>query len=155
MQGIFAISGLSLMLVVALILSAKMMAEFSMVYIPFMAVVVYLSMRAKHTLNKIFLFKIAMILISSVYIVRMGGLFTSGGLFLLAIQAVASTVVMRDLKRILAVLFTFAVAMLFLVLLEPHFPTRYALNPLQNTIFLASNLIFDIRLYFLFQFVCH
>ncbi len=142
MQGIFAISGLSFMLVGALILSAKMMAEFSMVYIPFMAGVVYLSMRSKHTLNKIFLFKIAMILISSVYIVRMGGLFTSGGLFLLAIQAVASTVVMRDLKRILAVLLTFAVAMLFLVLLEPHFPTRYALNPLQNTVFMASNLIF-------------
>ena len=151
MQGIFAISGLSFMLIGALILSAKMMAEFSMVYIPFMAGVVYLSMRSKRTLNKIFLFKIAMILISSVYIVRMGGLFTSGGLFLLAIQAVASTVVMRDLKRILAVLLTFAVAMLFLVLLKPYFPTRYALSPLQNTIFMASNLIFITGYIFFFS----
>ncbi len=49
-----------------------------------------------------------MILISSVYVVRMGGLFTSGGHSLLAIQAVASKVVVRDFKRILAVLFTFA-----------------------------------------------
>ncbi len=141
MQGIFAISGLSLMLIIALIISAKMMAQFGLVYIPFMIVVVYLSMRAKHTLKKIFLFKIAMILISSVYIVRMGGLFTSGGLFLLATQAVVSTVVVRDFKRILAVLFTFAIVMLFLVLLEPYFPTRYALNPLQNKILLAFSLI--------------
>ena len=141
MQGIFAISGLSIMLVVAWIISAKMMAEFSLVYIPFVLGVVYLSMRAKHTIKQIFMFKIAMILISSIYILRMGGLFTSGGLFLVSIQAVTSTVVVRDFKRILSVLLTFIVAMVLLVILEPYFPTRYALDPLQNIILLTTNLI--------------
>ena len=151
MQGIFAISGLFFILIVAWIISAKMMVEFSLVYIPLMAGIVYLSMRAKHTLKKIFISKIAMILISSFFIIRMGGLYTSGGLFLLAIQAVASTVVMRDFNRILSVLFTFAVAMLILVLLEPYFPTRFALNPLQNKIFLISNLIFITGYIFFFS----
>lgn len=141
MQGIFATSGLFLFLVVAWILSAKMMVEFSLIYIPILAGVVFSSMQLKHTLEKIYIFKIVMILVSSFYIIRMGGLYTSGGLFLLSIQAVASTVVMRDLKRLLTVLLTFAVAMLILVLLESYFPIRYALNPLQNTIFLAFNLI--------------
>ncbi|WP_340111279.1 hybrid sensor histidine kinase/response regulator transcription factor [Maribellus mangrovi] len=141
MQGIFAISGLSIMLVVAWIISAKMMAEFSLVYIPFISGVVYLLMRTKHTLKKIFAFKIAMILISSIYILRMGGLFTSGGLFLVSIQAVTSTVVVRDFKRILSVLLTFIVAMVLLVVLESYFPTRYALDPLQNIILLTTNVI--------------
>lgn len=141
MQGVFAISGLSIMLVLAWLISAKMMAEFSLVYIPFMIGAGYLFMTAKHTLKIIFIFKIAMIVISSVYIVRMGGIITSGGLFLLSIQAVTSTVIMRDFKRILAVSLTFVVVMTLLVVLEPFFPTRYALNQQQNMFFLGLNLI--------------
>ncbi|WP_167615735.1 ATP-binding protein [Maribellus sediminis] len=141
MQGIFALSGLSLMLMVAWILGAKMMAEFSLVYIPFMMVAGNIMKRSKQMLKIIFLFKISMIIISSVYIVRMGGILTSGGLFLLTIQAVTSSVIMRDFRRIFAVAFSFVIAVTLLVVLEPYFPTRYALNQYQNTIFLGFNLV--------------
>ncbi len=141
MQGIFALSGLSLMLIVAWIIGAKMMAEFSLVYIPFMVVAGQVMKRSKELLKIIFLFKISMILVSSIYIVRMGGIITSGGLFLLTIQAVTSSVIMRDFRRIFAVASTFGVAMILLVVMEPYFPTRHALDHHQNIVFLGINLI--------------
>ena len=107
MQGIFALSGLSLMLLVAWFIGAKMMAEFAFVYIPFMIVAGQIMKRSKQMLRIIFLFKISMIVVSAFYIMRMGGILTCGGLFLLTIQGVTSSVIMRDIRRIFAVAFTF------------------------------------------------
>lgn len=134
MQGIAANIGLFLIFVVSLIVDAKMVTQFCLVYIPFMFIAKYFFERARRTSDIVFLFKIAMIIVSSIYIVRMGGLHTSGGLFLLSVQAVTSTVILRDFRQILAVLLTFIVAMVLLAVLEPFFPTRYALNHQQNTI---------------------
>jgi len=141
MQGLFAFSGLSLMLIVAWIIGAKMMAEFCLIYIPFMIVAGEIMRRSKQMLSIIFLFKISMIVVSAFYIMRMGGILTCGGLFLLTIQGVTSSVIMRDFKRILAVSLTFVFVMTLLIVLEPYFPTRYTLNPQQNTIFLGLNVI--------------
>ncbi len=140
-QGIVAISGLSVFLIVTWIIGAKMLAEFSLVYIPFMIVGSYFFLRAENTRNLIFIFKIAMIVISSVYIVRMGGLLTSGGLFLLSVQAVTSTVILRNFRQILFVSIVFVIFMTLLVVLQPLFPIRHALDPRQNAIAFAMSII--------------
>lgn len=141
MQGIFALSGLSLMFIISWIIGAKMMAEFSLVYIPVMMVTGYVMKHSKQSIKIIFLFKISMIVISSVYIIRMGGILTSGGLFLLSIQAVTSSVIMRDFRRIFAVAITFVIVMAFLVMFESYFPTRHALDQQQNSILFGLNII--------------
>lgn len=141
MQGIFALSGLSLLIIISWIIGAKMMAEFSLVYVPVMIVTGYVMKHSKQSIKIIFLFKISMIVISSVYIIRMGGILTSGGLFLLTIQGVTSSVIMRDFRRIFAVAITFVVAMVFLVVFESYFPTRHALDQQQNAILLGLNLV--------------
>lgn len=140
-QGVVAITGLLIFLIVAWFIKAKMLAEFSLVYIPFMVFASYLFLKAMKMGRLIFTFKIAMILISSIYIVRMGGLFTSGGLFLLSVQAVTSTVILRDLRRILTVSLVFIVVMILLIVLEPSFPTRFTLTTRQNHIAFAMNAI--------------
>jgi hypothetical protein len=118
-QGIFAISGLLLMLVVAWAGSAKLVAEFCLVYIPIMIISSLIFYFVKKPAVGILIFKIVMILVSSVYIVRIGGLLTSGGLFLLTIQAVTSSVVMRNFKRIIIVVSVFVTAILLLIFLQP------------------------------------
>ncbi|RIJ49136.1 helix-turn-helix domain-containing protein [Maribellus luteus] len=140
-QGAVAITGLSMVLVLSWIIGAKMLAEFCLVYIPFMFVASYLFFRARKMSLLIFVFKIAMILISSIYIIRMGGLLTCGGLFLFSIQAVTSTVILRDLRKIITVSIIFAVVMILLVVFEPLFPVRYALNPQQNAIAFAASIV--------------
>lgn len=141
MQSFFAINGLIIMLTLSWIISAKMLVEFCLVYIPFMLFASILFIRTKNTGRIIFYFKIAMIVISSIYIVRMGGLMTSGGLFLLSVQAVTSTVILREIRSIFWVASVFVIFMVLLIVLEPMFPVRFALNPLQNNIAFASNLV--------------
>ena len=151
MQGLFALTGLFLMFIVASIIGAKMMAEFSLVYIPVMLVTGYVMKHSKQPMKIIFLFKISMIVISSVYIIRMGGILTSGGLFLLSIQAVTSSVIMRDFRRIFAVASTFVVVMVLLVVFESYFPTRHALDQQQNAILFGFNLILITGFIFFFS----
>ncbi len=152
LQGVFALCGLTIMLIVSWIVGAKMMMEFSLIYILFMWFAYHLFIRTKNMVQVIFYFKIAMIVISSVYVVRMGGLMTCGGLFLLSVQAVTSTVILRDFSRISGVILIFAIAMVMLIVLEPMFPTHDALNPLQNDIFFATNLIMITGYIFFFSF---
>jgi len=151
-QGVVAISGLLIFLFVSWIIDAKMLAEFSLVYIPFMVFASYLFLKARRMGWLVFIFKIAMILISSIYIIRMGGLLTSGGLFLLSVQAVTSTVILRDLRRILIVSLVFAAVMIFLIVFKPMFPERFALNAQQNDIAFAMSLIVITAYIFFFSF---
>lgn len=151
-QGAVATIGLMFFLTVSWIIKAKMLAEFCLVYIPFMMFASYLFLKARRMGWLVFIFKIAMILISSIYIIRMGGLLTSGGLFLLSVQAVTSTVILRDLRRILTVSIVFAVVMIFLIVFEPTFPTRFALNARQNDIAFAMSLIVITAYIFFFSF---
>jgi len=140
-QGAAAISGLSAMFILGRIIEAKMFAEFCWVYILFMIGANYLFLKAKNIGKFLFLLKIAMIVISSIYVIRMGGLLTSGGLFLLSVQAVTSTVILRNMRKILTVSLIFVVAMTLLAVFEPLFPTRYALNPQQNVIAFVSSVV--------------
>ena len=86
MQGVAASTGLFVFLILAWIIKAKMLAGFCLVYIPFMLFESYLCLKANHTIRIIVYFKIAMIVISSFYIIRMGGFLTSGLIFLLFFQ---------------------------------------------------------------------
>ncbi|HPF50063.1 MAG TPA: ATP-binding protein [Draconibacterium sp.] len=140
-QGAAAISGLSAMFILGRVIEAKMFAEFCWVYILFMIGANYLFLKAKNIGKFLFLLKIAMIVISSIYVIRMGGLLTSGGLFLLSVQAVTSTVILRNMRKILTVSLIFVVAMTLLAVFEPLFPTRYALNPQQNVIAFVSSVV--------------
>ncbi len=150
-QGIAANTGFLLFLLLAWIINAKMLAEFCLVYIPFMIIEIYLCLKSVKTSRVIFYFKIAMIVISSIYVVRMGGLLTSGGLFLLSVQAVTSTAILRDLRKILTVSIVFVVVMMFLFVFEPLFPTRYALNPQQNSIAFTMSIVFITGYIFFFS----
>ncbi len=150
-QGAAAISGLFVIMVFAWIIEAKMLAEFCLIYIPFMVVASYIFLRTKNINRAVFIFKIAMIVISSVYVIRMGGLLTCGGLFLLSVQAVTSTVILRDLRKIFTVSIVFVAVMIILVVLEPMFPTRYALTPHQNAIAFATSIVMITAYIFFFS----
>lgn len=140
-QGMFAITGLSIMLIFSWIISAKLIFEFCLIYLPVVFVSTTLFYYARKMDVAIKLFKILMIVISSIYVARMGGLLTCGGLFLLSIQAVTSSVILRKPKLILPVSVVFVVAMLALFLLDPYFPKEQALNPQQNLLLFFVNLI--------------
>ncbi|QIA06451.1 hybrid sensor histidine kinase/response regulator transcription factor [Draconibacterium halophilum] len=140
-QGVFAITGLLVLLIVAWIISARLIFEFSLIYIPIVCVSTAIFYYARKMDFLIKLFKILMIVISSVYVARMGGLLTCGGLFLLAIQAVTSSVILRKPKLILPVSIVFLLAMLSLFVLDPYFPKQQVLNPQQNLIFFFVSLI--------------
>ena len=90
-----------------------------------------------------------MIIVSSIYIIRMGGLFTSGGLFLLAIQAVTSTVVLRNFRRMYVVAILFVLSMLILLFFQPMFPVENVLSPRQNAIVFAM-VLFQVTGWILF-----
>ncbi|MDX8337888.1 ATP-binding protein [Draconibacterium sp. IB214405] len=140
-QGIFAITGLSIMLIVSRIISARLIFEFCLMYIPIVCVSTTIFYYARKMDVAIKLFKILMIVISSVYVARMGGLLTCGGLFLLSIQAVTSSVILRKPKLILPVSIVFVVAMLSLFVMDPYFPKEQGLNPQQNLLFFFVSLI--------------
>ena len=140
-QGLFAITGLTIILVVSWIVSARLIFEFSLIYIPIVCVSTTIFYYARKMDLAIKLFKVLMIVISSVYVARMGGLLTCGGLFLLSIQAVTSSVILRKPRLILPVSIVFVIAMLALFVLDPYFPKEQALNPQQNLFFLFVNLI--------------
>ncbi|WP_163322631.1 hybrid sensor histidine kinase/response regulator transcription factor [Draconibacterium mangrovi] len=140
-QGIFAFTGLTIMLIVSWSISAKLIFEFSLIYILIVCVSTTIFYYARKMDMVIKLFKILMIVISSVYVARMGGLLTCGGLFLLSIQAVTSSVILRKPKLILPVSIVFGVAMLSLLIFDPYFPKEQALNPQQNLLFFFVSLI--------------
>lgn len=140
-QGLFAITGLMIILIVSWIVSAKLIFEFSLIYIPIVCVSTTIFYYARKMDLAIKLLKILMIVISSVYVARMGGLLTCGGLFLLSIQAVTSSVILRKPRLILPVSIVFVIAMLALFVLDPYFSKEQALNPQQNLFFFFVNLI--------------
>ena len=138
LQVLLAFSGISLFLLVGLAVKATLIVEFCLVYLPLMALAGIIFYKAKKTEPFILAFKLLMILITTFYIARMGGLFSSGGLFLLSIQAVTSTVILRKIGRTLPVILVFIACMLFLLFLEPYFPVENKLDARQNRIvFLA------------------
>ncbi|HKK12853.1 MAG TPA: ATP-binding protein [Flavobacteriaceae bacterium] len=136
-QGVVAISSLVVLLIAGWIISAKLIVEFCLVYIPIMVIGMFGFYVAKSTSVIILLYKMVMILISSIYVIRMGGLFTSGGLFLMAILAVTSTVVLRNFRKIYFVVTLFVVCMIILTFFQPMFPTDNILSPKQNAIIFA------------------
>lgn len=136
-QGIVALSSLVILLITGWIISAKLIVEFSLVYIPIMVIGMIGFYTVKRTSAVILLFKIVMIIVSSIYIIRMGGLFTSGGLFLLSVQAVTSTVILRNFRRMFIVAALFVVSMSILIFFQPMFPTENVLSPKQNAIIFA------------------
>ncbi|WP_297100667.1 ATP-binding protein [uncultured Draconibacterium sp.] len=140
-QGLFAITGLTIMLIVSWIISAKLIFEFCLIYIPIVCVSTTIFYYSRKIDLAIKLFKILMIVISSVYVARMGGLLTCGGLFLLSIQAVTSSVILRKPKLILPVSVVFVIAMLALFIFDPYFPKEQALSPQQNLLFFFASLI--------------
>ncbi|WP_319500365.1 hypothetical protein [uncultured Draconibacterium sp.] len=75
-QGIFAITGLTIMLIVSWLISARLIFEFCLIYIPIVCVSTTIFYFARKMDMAIKLFKILMIVISSVYVARMGGLLT-------------------------------------------------------------------------------
>lgn len=139
-QGVIALTFLVVFGIVAHFISAKLIEEFSKVYILIMAVAMFFFYYAKKMGDVILVFKIIMILVSSIYIFRMGGLFTSGGLFLLATQAVTSTIILRKFWRMLVVVSMFVISMALLLSFQPWFPTVNSLSPEQNKIIFGMNL---------------
>lgn len=139
-QGFIAITFLIASTTVAILIDAKLVLEFSLLYIGIMITGMCVFYLADKIGNIILVFKITMIVVSSIYIMRMGGLFTSGGMFLLAAQAVTSTIILKKLWRILVVVSVFAVCMSLLLAFQSYFPTGNALNPEQNRIIFGMNL---------------
>lgn len=140
-QGLFAITGLTIILIVSWVISAKLIFQFCLIYIPIVCVSTTIFYYARKMDFAIKLFKILMIVISSVYVARMGGLLTCGGLFLLAIQAVTSSVILRKPKLILPVSIVFVIAMLSLFIFDPYLPKDQVLIPQQNLLLFFVNLI--------------
>jgi len=140
-QGVFATSGLFCIMAVAWIVSARLIVEFCLVYLPFLFLMTTFFYYTRRINVFIQSFKILMIVVSSVYVARMGGILTSGGLFLLAIQAVTSSVILRRPKLIIPVQLVFVLAMLLLFVFDPYFPKEHALTPKQNLVLILFNLI--------------
>ena len=136
-QGIVALFSFVILLITGGIISAKLIVEFSLVYMPIILIGMIGFYTVKRTSVVILLFKIVMIIVSSIYIIRMGGLFTSGGLFLLSVQAVTSTVILRNFRRMFIVAALFVVSMGILIFFQPMFPTENVLSPKQNAIIFA------------------
>ena len=135
-QGVVAIFSLIILLIAGWILSAKLIVEFSLIYIPIMLIGMIGFYTSKRTSIIILIFKSIMIIVSSIYIIRMGGLFTSGGLYLIAVQSVTSSVVMRNF-RMYIVAALFVVSIVFLLFFQPMFPTDNVLTSKQNAIVFA------------------
>lgn len=150
-QGFIAITFLITYAIVAKIIEADMVLEFSLVFMGIMFIGMYFFYTARKIGNIILVFKIAMILVSSIYIERMGGLFTSGGMFLLAAQAVTSTIILKKFWRILVVGAVYALSMGLLLAFQPYFPTEHALTPEQNKIVFGMNLFGVIGYIFFFS----
>lgn len=148
-QGFIAITFLIIYGIVAKIIHAKMVLEFSLLFTGVMLTGMYFFYFAKKIGDVILVFKITMIVTSSVYILRMGGLFTSGGLFLLAAQAVTSTIILKKFWRMLVVVSVFAVSMSLLLAFQKYFPTENALTPEQNKIIFGMN-VFGVTGYIFF-----
>jgi len=148
-QEMIACVSLIIMGVLAWFISAKLILEFCLLYLAIMAIGLLFFSIPQRISNYILTFKIIMIIVSSVYILRMGGLFTSGGLFLLAIQAVTSSIILRKYWKIIIVASTFVFSMTLLIAFQSFFPTQDALPPEQNKVIFALNL-FGMTIYMLF-----
>ncbi|MDT8375083.1 MAG: hybrid sensor histidine kinase/response regulator [Bacteroidales bacterium] len=148
-QEMIACASLIIMGVLAWFISAKLILEFCLLYLAIMAIGLLFFSIPQRISNYILTFKIIMIIVSSVYILRMGGLFTSGGLFLLAIQAVTSSIILRKYWKIIIVASTFVFSMTLLIAFQSFFPTQDALTPEQNKVIFALNL-FGMTIYMLF-----
>ncbi|MEE4177101.1 MAG: ATP-binding protein [Bacteroides sp.] len=139
-QGFIAIIFLIAFGIVAKTIDAKMVLEFSQVFIFIMLTGMFIFYRARKIDNLILVFKISMIVVSSIYVLRMGGLFTSGGMFLLAAQAVTSSIILKKFWRILVVVSVFIVSMSLLLAFQPYFPTENALTFSQNKVIFGMSL---------------
>jgi signal transduction histidine kinase/DNA-binding response OmpR family regulator len=148
-QGIMANVFLVALAIVSWSVSAKLILEFSIIYLVIMLVGMLFFTYPKRITNSILAFKIIMIVISSVYIMRMGGLYTSGGLFLLAIQAVTSTIILRNFRRTFIVVSIFTVSMALLIAFQSRFPTENALTFKQNSIIFPM-FLFGVTTYIFF-----
>lgn len=148
-QEMIACTSLIIMGVLAWFISAKLILEFCLLYLAIMAIGLLFFSIPKRISNYILTFKITMIVVSSVYIMRMGGLFTSGGLFLMAIQAVTSSIILSKSRKIIIVASTFVFSMALLIAFQSFFPTQNALTPQQNRVIFAMNL-FGMTIYILF-----
>ncbi|MBN2862384.1 MAG: HAMP domain-containing histidine kinase, partial [Bacteroidales bacterium] len=148
-QELIACTSLILMGLLGWYISAKLILEFCLLYLVIMAIAFLFFSIPERISNYILTFKITMIVVSSVYIMRMGGLFTSGGLFLLAVQAVTSSIILSNSRKIIIVASTFVVSMALLIAFQSFFPTQDALTPGQNKVIFAMNL-FGMTIYILF-----
>ena len=148
-QGVVALTSLVVLLIAGWLISARLIVEFCLVYIPIMIMGMIGFYIVKKTIAIILLYKIVMILVTSIFIIKMGGLMTSGGLFLLAVQAVTSTVVLRNFKRMYIVATLFAVTMVALIIFQPMFPTDNVLSPKQNAIIFVL-VLFQVTAWILF-----
>jgi signal transduction histidine kinase/DNA-binding response OmpR family regulator len=148
-QEMIACTSLIMMGILGWFISARLILEFSLLYLAIMAIGILFFSIPKRISNYILIFKIIMIIASSVYILRMGGLFTSGGLFLLAIQAVTSSIILRKYWKIIIVASVFVLSMALLIAFQSAFPAQNALTPEQNKVIFALNLL-GMTIYILF-----
>ncbi len=141
-QGLIVPILLLILAITSWIISAKLALEFCIVFFTITFISKFFVHHFKKFMDYVLALKIFMIVISSIYIARMGGLFTSGGLFLLAIQAVTSSIISKKFGHILIVASIFGICMALLLIFESSFPTDNVLTSFQNKLIFAGNLFF-------------
>jgi signal transduction histidine kinase/DNA-binding response OmpR family regulator len=142
LQGIVAPILTIVLGIVAWAISAKLVLEFSVVYFFsfFIASQIFKKL-FRDFATTVLAFKTLMILLVSIYIMRMGGVLTSGGLFLLAVQAVTSSIISQKSWHNIFIISIFIVCMSLLIAFQSYFPTENALTPKQNLIIFAMSIL--------------